>query len=238
MTAAASDFEILAAYVRGRNLGAVLAEIPDHGLSPADHRLCPLAHKDGMRGDPDWSHVRPDPTAARIKRFRPRRYQRSPNRAKSRERRRGLACNYGYFPSQIRNKYTEAEAAVLAVYAMEFQTKGYCDLHVDAIASKAGVSKTTVHNARRRACELGHILHQERKVDHTKNKTNMIYITSSEWRAWIQHRPKTATGCKTFSAFKSSKISHPTKTISEKKEGYRAKQEEFPRVARIFRVSG
>jgi hypothetical protein len=110
-------------------------------------------------------------------------------------------------PPNVRHHYTEGERAVLTVIAGEVRDHGHCDLHVDAIAAKAGVARTTVHNARREAVRRGHIIFRERRVAGDKSKTNVIHIVSGEWIAWLKRGP----GCKIKIA---SKISYSTRNQS------------------------
>lgn len=87
------------------------------------------------------------PIAGRIgSRFKPRRPQRSPDRARSIERRRKWAASSS-MPPPIRGSYTEAERAVLAVIASELKRQGVCDWPLDMIAATAGVSRSTVQKA-------------------------------------------------------------------------------------------
>jgi hypothetical protein len=140
--------------------------------------------------------------------FAPRRYQRSPDRQKSRETRRKLGARAD-MPPRICAHYTEGERAVLTIIAAECRRQGYCDLHVDVIAARAGVCRTTVHNARREAGRLFHITWRDRRVPGRKSKTNIIRILSPEWSSWITWTLGVKTGCK-------SKFSHPTGILRSK----------------------
>jgi hypothetical protein len=115
---------------------------------------------------------RPAALASTIKRFRPRRYQCSPDREASRNRRRMLARD-GRMPPAIRVRYTEGEASALAVIAGEVKHHGVCDLPTDKIAALAGVGRTTVQNAMREAVRLGHIQVERRPIKGRKNDTNL-----------------------------------------------------------------
>src|SRR6266436_4832459 len=130
--------------------------------------------------------ARPSPQPQRLRKFRPRRYRRSPDRQKSHERRAGLAADYDAMPPQIRRLFNEAGAAVLAVMAYEHQSKGRCELHVEAIAAKAGVCVRTVQNTRKRAAELGLIDPRwERRIAGRKSLTNVIKIIAADWLAHL-----------------------------------------------------
>lgn len=206
MTIHSAALQFLASSLPGQDISAVLAGIPDaiprHTASTA----------------------RP---ISRISKFPPRRYQRSPDRAKSRVRRRGIACDYGRMPPQVRRLATESEAAVWGVIADAVQIRGYCDDPLDLIAAHAGVTQTTVQNAiwlalggvavgdhprkpHRDFCgiELKRLITVElRPVPGRKHKTSIIRIVSPEWLAWLERRP---TGFKTVSA---AKFLHSTKVF-------------------------
>src|SRR5258706_12819529 len=128
------------------------------GEAEAEHRVAALAaQRPVSRPANSYSSLRPISGASAIRRFKPRRYQRSPDKRESRRRRRMLACRADMPPS-VGSRYTEGERAVLTVIAAEVSDHGYCDLHVYTIASKAGVSRSTVNNARNQAigfCDIG-----------------------------------------------------------------------------------
>jgi hypothetical protein len=148
-------------------------------------------------------------SATGIRKFAPRRYQRSPDREASRHRRRVLARD-GHMPPDVRAHYTEGECAVLTVIAGEVKRQGVCDWPIDKIAAVAAVCRTTAQNAMRRAARLQHITVQHRPVRGRKSLTNVIRIVSQEWRTWIERGP--GTGFKTISA---SKFLNSTKNIDD-----------------------
>jgi hypothetical protein len=154
-----------------------------------------------------------------------RRPRRSPDREKSRQRARMLGGSSS-LPPQLRAAYTECERAVLTVVAGEVKHHGICDLSVGQIAAEAGVCVRTVQNAVAEAVRQGHLGREEREQKGRKNLTNVLRIVSAEWFAWIKRGP---IGCKVFSA---------TKIIGLKQEAFDGSEREFPRVARILRVSG
>lgn len=134
----------------------------------------------------------------------------SPDRIKSRNRRRILSRGSS-MPDTMRAAYTEGEAAVMAVIGGEVKRRGYCDLPIDAIAAKAGVSRTTVQNAIRQASAsvdaTGKKLSPHVSVEHRpqpgrKNLTNVIRIVSSAWMAWIRR----SIGFKTLNTSKSKEV--------------------------------
>jgi hypothetical protein len=188
MNAPLSDLQFLASCVSGLNISAVLAEIPD-------------ARSNGAR---------PLDATSIVRKFRPRRYQCSPDREASRKRRRMLARD-GHMPPDVRTSYTEGEAAALIVIAGEVKRQGVCDLPIDKIAALAGVCRTTVQNAMREATRLGHIEVELRPLKGRKNQTNIVRIVSREWLAWLKRGPGTG--------FKILKFVNPTKTVDSRKEG-------------------
>jgi hypothetical protein len=137
--------------------------------------------------------------------FPVRRRQRSPDRQKSRERRRTLGGSSALPPS-LRAQYTEGHRAVLCVVAQEIKSRGICDFAIDKIAALAGVCRTTVYYALKEASNLGHLLVMERRRSSAKNLTNIVRIISTEWRAWIS-RDLDSRGA---IAFKKSETVSPT----------------------------
>jgi hypothetical protein len=190
-----SPLEILAGALAescgpGRDISAVMADIPD-------------ARPPG-RGAPG---ARPVSAATPVRRFRPRRYQCSPDRRASRDRRRTWA-GAGLLPPNARGSYTPGETAVLTVIALEVKRRGFCDLPNDRIAATAGVCRTTVKNALRRAKDVADITVTERPVPGRKSLTNVVRIVSRKWLTWIQRGRAAGIGGKTVSP---SKILPPTK---------------------------
>ncbi len=94
----------------------------------------------------------------------------------------------GNMPPGIRAGYSEAERAALSVIAEQCKHRGYCDLCLDEIARLAGVSRTSVQNAMRKARskERGHISVRERPQEGRKSLTNIIRIVCSSWLNWIE----------------------------------------------------
>ena len=79
-----------------------------------------------------------------------RRPQRSPDRQASIERRRRLVAS-GPLPPPLAARFTWGEIAVMRIVGDECRAHGCCTLHIDAIAARAGVHRTTVQNALREA---------------------------------------------------------------------------------------
>jgi hypothetical protein len=100
-------------------------------------------------------------------------------------RRRRLVAE-GWLPPAVACRYTPSEQAVLAIEAQEYVKKGYCDLAVGATAALAGVSESTVRNARRQAVRFGHVNCQERPVAAFRNDTNVIRVVDPGWLSWLR----------------------------------------------------
>lgn len=141
--------------------------------------------------------------------FPPRRYQRSPDRSQSIERRRLLAAS-GPMPPSMASRFTTGELAVLRIVANEVLQHGHCELCVDAIAARAGVCRRLAQNALRLAKHLALLAIQERRQRGRKNDPNLIRIVSTEWLQWLAKGSRSSSGslgrrigCKTM---------HPTDT--------------------------
>jgi hypothetical protein len=75
----------------------------------------------------------------------------------------------------------------------ECRVHGCCTLHIDAIAARAGVHRTTVQNALREAQgregRPGIITVQERRRRGQRSLTNIIRIVSRDWLNWLHKGP-------------------------------------------------
>jgi hypothetical protein len=100
-------------------------------------------------------------------------------------RRRRWAAS-GWLPPQLAAHFTLAETAVLAVVAAEAAKRGDCRLCHSHIAALAGVARSTVRAALRRARELGVITVEVRRASAARNLSNVLRITSREWLAWCR----------------------------------------------------
>jgi DNA-binding Lrp family transcriptional regulator len=141
-------------------------------------------------GDDAWNAI-PDATFAPPARAKslPRRHPRecrSPDRQRSLERRRRLALS-GPLPPGLACQFTTGELAALRIIGDEWRTHGRCTLFIDAIAARAGVSRSTVKNAIRRARELGLVSVEERRATAFRNDSNVVRVISKEWRTWLAH---------------------------------------------------
>ena len=81
----------------------------------------------------------------------------------------------------MRARYTEGQAAALAVIGQEVQKHGYCDKSVPEIAARAGVCDRIVQEATRLAKENEHLTVEYRRRSPFRNDTNVIHIISQEW---------------------------------------------------------
>lgn len=141
-----------------------------------------------------------------------RRLQRSSDREASVRRRRTLGGS-GNMPATIRCCYTEGERAALNVIALEARRAGCCDLPIDRLAAVAGVSRTTVQNALRRARSLGHVTIEHRPRRGAKSLTNIVRIVSPEWLDWLSKGGRAAESIG-FKALNPTKTIHQNKAVS------------------------
>jgi hypothetical protein len=132
------------------------------------------------------------------------RRQRTPDRQASIERRRRLVAS-GPLPPALAARFTWGEQAVMRIIGDECRAHGCCFLHIDAIAARAGVHRTTVQNALREAQGRGEvpgapiISVQERRRKDQRSLTNIIHIVSREWSDWLRkgrRRPAMGVGSK------------------------------------------
>jgi hypothetical protein len=120
----------------------------------------------------------PSPACAR------RRPPRSPDRARSIERRRRTAAS-GAMPPAIACQFTLGEQSALAVIGREVARAGRCDLYIDAVAALAGTCRSVVQSATREAARLGLLRVTERRIPGRRSLSNLIEVISPEWRAWL-----------------------------------------------------
>ena len=125
----------------------------------------------------------------------PRRVGSRPRSSASMARRRSWSAG-GWLPPSIAAQFTASEAAVIAVILGEVSARGghkfppTCELHVGAIAARAGVSETTVRNARRQAERLGLIRVEQRRVSYSRSLPNRISVVSKELLLWLRTRSR------------------------------------------------
>ena len=123
------------------------------------------------------------PAVISVTRRRPPR-QYDQQRALERKRRQSMG---GRMPPGLGCRFTEGERAVLNVIATEIRRDGKCELYIDAIASRAGRSRSTTKNAIREAKRLCLIEVQDWKQAPDWNGPNCIRIVSPEWLTWLAH---------------------------------------------------
>lgn len=89
----------------------------------------------------------PKQKCRRFRRFPPRKYQRSPDRAQSWMRRRRIGAKSVSMPSEICDLFSEGERSALNIIANVVREHGRCEWPLDKIAAIAGVCRCTVQNA-------------------------------------------------------------------------------------------
>jgi hypothetical protein len=91
-------------------------------------------------------------------------------------------------------RFTWGEQAVMRIVGDECREHGVCSLHVDAIAARAGVHRTTVQNALREAQGRSGgdrlVTVQERRRRGQRSLTNIVRIVSKEWSTWLKRGPR------------------------------------------------
>jgi hypothetical protein len=122
----------------------------------------------------------------------PAKRQRSPDRQASIERRRRLA-RASPVPPELVHEFTQGEHAVLTVVCGEIQRVGLCAWFMAKIAAVAGVSKSLVRNALRKASDLGLLHKEERRRRGQKSLTNIVRVLRRSWGHWLRR-----IGCKKF----------------------------------------
>ena len=91
-------------------------------------------------------------------------------------------------PPFLAAQFTVGELAALRIVADEAHQHGGCRLHLDSIAARAGVCRSTAQDALRQARRLGLVTVQERRRRGMASLTNVVRIVSREWTAWIDRR--------------------------------------------------
>ncbi|BAQ50386.1 hypothetical protein [Methylobacterium aquaticum] len=136
-------------------------------------------------------------TARAVHRFERQRRQASPDKARSRERRRGLGGSSAMSEPMSR-RYTEGQRAVLFIVGQEIAQRGVCALSIGEIAARAGVCHRHAQTTLRLAEGDGLITITERPRKGQKHQTNLVRVLSKEWAVWLARwRP---TGCRPLPA--------------------------------------
>jgi hypothetical protein len=110
--------------------------------------------------------------------------QRTPDRQASIERRRRLA-RASPVPPELVDRFTGSEHAVLTVVCGEIQRCGLCAWFLAKIAAIAGVSKSTVRNALRKARDVGLLHREQRRRAGQKSLSNIVRVLRRSWGHWL-----------------------------------------------------
>lgn len=116
-----------------------------------------------------------------------RRPQRSPDRQRSKHRKRFLAFS-GPLPTHLAAHFTVGELAALRIIADEVRNQCECRLTIPEVAARSGTSESTVRRALREASRLGLITVEERRIPYRPNLSNVVRIISREWLAQLRRR--------------------------------------------------
>jgi hypothetical protein len=114
--------------------------------------------------------------------------QRSPDRQKSLDRRRTLAATWALPPSMA-CKLTVSEQAYARLLVNDHHAQGFSAMSHDEAAARVGCSRETIKRASHALRRLGWIELTHRPVRGRKHQTNIVRITSPEWRQWVEHGP-------------------------------------------------
>ena len=117
----------------------------------------------------------------------PRRIGSRPRSPESMERRRRWTSS-GWLPPQLASRFTMGENAVLSVVAAQVAKHARCTLSLEHIAALAGVSRSTAKTALREARALGLLTIEHRPSRPFRHETNIVKVTSPEWRSWLSFR--------------------------------------------------
>ena len=90
-------------------------------------------------------------------------------------------------PPALASRFTTGELAVLRIVADEFQARQICCLCLDAIAARAGVSRTLAKNAIKQARRLGMVEVRERRRTGAKSLPNVVTVIDREWLGFFQY---------------------------------------------------
>jgi len=117
------------------------------------------------------------------------RYQKTPDRDKSRQRRGTLASTWPMPPTMC-GQVTESQRAYARIITDEVHRTGDCRLTLDEIAARGGMCRKTAKRAQDRLAELGWIKVHQRPVQGRKHLANVVVVVSAEWATWIKMGPK------------------------------------------------
>lgn len=150
--------------------------------------------------------TRPQVHTGKISIFPKRKHIASPDREKSRLRRRELGLSR-FMPEWMANQCVESFRAVGAKIAELHLMFGQCTWPIDRIAAESGTSPTTVRNFRRWAVKAGIIESIVRERPGSTHDTNIVRILSAAWLKWLEKRKKLlrGLGCNGFNPLQSTK---------------------------------
>ena len=94
----------------------------------------------------------------------------------------------GPMPPDLARQFTAAELAVSKIIGNNLRRSGVCVLALDAIAVRAGVSRTSAQNAIRLACRLGMLVRQERRRKGANSLSNVMRVADRGWTGWLRLR--------------------------------------------------
>ena len=177
--------------VRGAWCHHVNGRLTENDMEALDEAA--RARREALQARQTETRLRTAPSSA--PRASARRPQRSPDRQASIERRRRLVAS-GPLPPPLAARFTWGEVAVMRIIGDECRAHGCCSLHIDAIAARAGVHRTTVQNALREGQGRGEspgipiISVQERRIRGQRSLTNIIRIVSRDWSDWLRKGPR------------------------------------------------
>jgi hypothetical protein len=150
--------------------------------------------------------VRSEIHASKSSIFPKRKHIASPDREKSRLRRRELGLSRS-MPEWMAKQCVESFRAVGAKIAELHLMFGQCTWPIDRIAAESGTSPTTVRNFRRWAVKAGYIESIVRERPGRTHDTNIVRILSRLWLKWLEKRKKLqrGIGCNGFNPLRSTK---------------------------------
>jgi len=99
------------------------------------------------------------------------------------KRRRVAHC--GALPGYLAQSFTTAENAAIAIIIAQIKAKGFCDLFIGCIASRAGCCDRVVQNAIQHAERLGLIKIQRRPRKGQSSLSNIISLLDADLKAWV-----------------------------------------------------
>jgi hypothetical protein len=147
--------------------------------------------------------------------------QHSPDRERRLERRR-RECSSGLMPPRIAALFTEGERSALAVIAKEIKLRGeHCNLYIGQIESLAGVKRSTVKNATRKAKSLGLLTVGEWKQAPDWNGPNRIRIIAKDWVTWLAHHRELKMTVKPMTTTRNQYLNPARFHPGERPQGYR-----------------